>query len=217
MLGRHRLTFCSSVFYFLVWDDEESFTCHYFNIRESGPQSTQSIITATVNPIAVAGSSSSVAPIVTTKTLTPDLTYQAPIRSASTPPQPSSNGIASTESRTTNDPSPSSSLRQEPGNGSLLESAKVGIGVGVGVGILCLGLGALLGLFIRRRRTPAHQPVPQDDNHAALYQPSSGGNASGVGKREYVASTYGELPTHERAQEMHGGRYPTQELPGLDR
>ena len=162
-----------------------------------------SVVTATINPSAVSGSSSA-APIISTVTITPDLTYRAPFQS-STP-----TAASSTKSRPTG-PTKSPAGADDTVDG-LSESAQVGIGVGVGVGVLCLALGALLGFFLRRRRRPAK---PEREDYVAAYQlgkvfPSEGGYSADLVSRRNMR----ELPGKEQAQELTAGKGYTAELPG---
>lgn len=226
------------VFYFQVFDGpldaEGTFTCHYFNIVDRGSTTTQSVVTATVNPSAVAaaaaaaasssGSVSSVAPILQTLTMTPDLTIQAAIQSEA--PSTTSSSLPRTSATTTDTPSPSGSQTSNPPpDGGLSRSAKVGIGVGVGVGVLCLALGVLIGFCLwRRGKRRAAQTEQSGEHHEALTSHSSpnSGYPPGVFSSDpkYAPVTqfvpHGELPAEERPAEMGDVRWSTQELPGSE-
>ncbi|KAK5164665.1 uncharacterized protein LTR77_009871 [Saxophila tyrrhenica] len=211
------------VFYFQVFngnlDSEDTFTCHYFNIVENGKQTTQSVVTATMNPGAVAASSSSVEPFVQTVTMTPKITLQAAVVSAT----PSSSvSFTSTTKGSTQSPS----ITSEPSSSGLSQSAKVGIGVGVGVGVVCLAVGLLIGFCLWRRgkqksaQTQDAQQQQQDPFLPAVYQASSGETQSAFSADPKYAPMQqygyhgGELPVTERPAEMAHGGSPTQELPG---
>jgi hypothetical protein len=211
------------VFYFQVFDGpldaESSFTSHYFNIVNRAEYTTQSVVTATINPYAAGNPSSSVAPIMQTFTLNPDLTIQAAIQSEA---PTTSTSLTSASATTTSSSTHTASATGEPsGNGGLSTGAKIGIGVGVGVGAVCLGLGVLIGFCIwRRGKRRAGQTQPQEEQKPfTASQPTTSGYAPGFSADPKYAPVqqfvpHEELPAEERPQEMFDARYSTQELPG---
>jgi hypothetical protein len=210
------------VFYFqvqngLIPDDAEAFTCHYFNIVESGAQTTQTVVTALVNPYAVSASSSSAAsPVYQILSKTPDITLQAAVASA----DPTSIDTSSSSTAT------STLTNTSDGNG-LSTGSKIGIGVGVGVGLLCLIIGAVIGFcFWRRsRRTPGHSKVdtngyPFDYQHVYEHDQSHlTGRGTELKHQQGYQEPMGELPAHQSPTELSvkNAIHPAQELSAIER